>query len=136
MTENEALQWLAYATRQPVDQVLAWELAPWQIAAVGAALAQNPLINPPSRCPVKTREFVCAHCGQKFEAQYRTKRPRYCGRACKARAQRQRDSARHWQAVEAARPRAAALVRKPGGGFKVLHTSAAEHTSAARAVAP
>ena len=55
MTENEALQWLAYATRQPVDQVLAWELAPWQIEAVGAALAQNPLINPPSRCPAARR---------------------------------------------------------------------------------
>lgn len=120
MTENEALQWLAYATRQPIDQVLEWDLAPWQIAAVGAALAANPLINPPSRCPVKVREFVCACCGQTFEAQYRTKRPRYCGRACKARAQRQRDSARHWQAVEAARPRAVALVRN-GRGFKVLH---------------
>ena len=121
MTELEGLQWLAYATRQPVDQVLGWQLAPWQIAAIGAALADNPVLNPPCHVPLKTREFVCAHCGQTFEAQYRTKRPKYCSRACKARAQRQRDQARHWQAVEAARPRAVGLERKPGGGFRVRH---------------
>lgn len=122
MTEHEALQWLAYATRQPIDQVLEWQLAPWQLAALGAALAENPLINPPGRAPLKTREFVCACCGQAFEAQYRTKRPKYCSRACKARAQRQRDNMKHQAAIEAARPRAAGLVRKENGrGFTVAH---------------
>lgn len=123
MTEHEALQWVSYATRQPIDQVLEWQLAPWQIAAVGAALAENPLINPPTnRRRVKTIELVCAcGCGERFLAEYVTKRPKYKDRNHKARAQRQRDSNRHWQAVEAARPRPAALVRKPGGGFRVRH---------------
>lgn len=120
MTEHDALQWIAYATRRPIAEVHALGLQSDGLIALGAWLAANPLINPPARCPLKTREFVCAHCGQTFEAQYRTKRPKYCSRACKARAQRRRDSARHWQAVEAARPRAAALVRA-GRGFRVLH---------------
>jgi len=125
MTPDAAVQWISYATKQPVDRVLALGLTADQIVMLGGALASNPLINPPVKKPLKQGEFVCAcGCGETFEAEYRTSKPKYKNAAHKARAYRARRRERELAALEAARPRAVGLIPKRSGGFQVVHETA------------
>jgi hypothetical protein len=117
---REGARWIAFATRRGIDDVMALGLTPRQIETLGRWLAENRLLNPPALVPMKTGEFTCACCGEKFTAQYRTKRPKYKDKAHKARAYRARRRDRELAAIEAQRPRAVALQRA-GNGFKVVH---------------
>lgn len=117
---SEAARWIAFATRRDVGDVLSLGLSADQIATLGAWLSQNALLNPPALAPMKTGEFVCACCGEKFTATYRTKRPKYKDKAHKARAYRARRRDRELAVIEAQRPRAVALQRA-GNGFLVVH---------------
>lgn len=125
--EQLGAEWIAYATRLDVRDVLALGLTAHQLTTLGAALASNTRLNllappPPSRRQKKTAQVACqCGCGTVFTAEYVTKKPQYLNAAHRQRAYRRRRADRHWAAVEASRPRAAALERKPGGGFKVLH---------------
>lgn len=136
MTPDVAIEWLAWATQRTVADVAALGLGRDQLVTLAGWLAARPLLNPYRARPLKTGTFRCACCGKPFVREYRTNKPVYCGPSCRQKAYRKRKRDRELAALEAQRTRPAALVRKPGGGFKVLHASAAEHTSAARAVAP
>ena len=119
---SEGARWIAFATRRDVADVLALGLSVEQLATLGGWLSQNALLNPPALVPMKTGEFTCACCGEKFTATYRTKRPKYKDKAHKARAYRARRRDRELAAIEAQRPRAVALRRNGNGkGFKVVH---------------
>lgn len=94
-----ALQWLAYAARVSVDEVLSWSLSDDQLLKVGAALSRNKLLNPPE-VPLKVATFVCqCGCGTVFERVYRTRKPRYLNRSHQMRAYRARARERDMKIV-------------------------------------
>lgn len=91
---TEALQWIAYAGKVPVDTVLALDLNYEQLVTLGSWLANNPLINPPMNRvakSVKRNVFQCqCGCGESFVATWRTSKPKYKDAAHKQRAYRKR----------------------------------------------
>lgn len=126
--EQLGAEWIAYATKLDVRDVLALRLTSHQLVTLGGALADNARLNllappPPSRRKTKTAQVACmCGCGTVFEARYSTKKPKYLNAAHRQRAYRKRRADREWKAIEAARPRAAGLVRKENGrGFTVAH---------------
>lgn len=125
MTPDIAIQWVAYAVQQPVEQVLALGLDHDQLVTLAGWIAERPLINPTVSRPIKGTEFTCACCGKTFWREYRTSRPKYCSPACKQKAYRQRKRERALAALEAKRSAPAGLVRKANGGFSVVRGSAA-----------
>lgn len=128
MTPELAAQWIAYATRLPIDHVHAIGLDADQLVVIGAALAKNPVINLPDRTrrpDLKTGEFVCAcGCGERFTAQYRTKRPQYKNEAHRQRYWRRQQREKHQAQEHARRGRPAALLPAGNGrGFKVARSA-------------
>lgn len=91
MTVDIAIQWVAYAIRRPVDDVIALGLGDDQLMKLGRWLSQNRLLNPPKEIPEKVGQFRCqCGCGQFFTASYRTKKPKYVNDTHKMRAYRAR----------------------------------------------
>lgn len=120
MTPDIALTTIATATGRTVSEVWALGLSYDQAGVLADWLMQNPLLNPP---PIRRKPITyrCAHCGKLVESTWTTRRPKYCSKSCNQAAYRKRKRDRELAALEAQRTRPAALVRKPGGGFKVLH---------------
>lgn len=82
MTADLAIQWVAWASRQSVDEVLRLGLTDEQLVVLGRGLSRNRLLNPPKERPKKTGEFVCAcGCGETFTAEYVTKKPKFKNKA-------------------------------------------------------
>lgn len=95
MTEDTAVQWIAFAARRPVEDVLGLELDDIQAVKLGRWLSENRLLNPPKKVVEKIGQFRCqCGCGQLFMAAYRTKKPKYVNDTHKMRAYRARQSAR------------------------------------------
>jgi hypothetical protein len=71
-------QWISYATKQPLDQVLEL-LDDDQLVTLGKWLSKNKLLNPPkSNTKKHVGEFMCkCGCGETFTAEYTTKRPQF-----------------------------------------------------------
>lgn len=89
-----AVQWLAYASRLPVDVVRGLGLTESQIVCLAVGLSRNGLLNPP-RGVYKLGRFTCqCGCGEVFERWYRTRKPRYVDRAHQQRVYRRRRQAR------------------------------------------
>lgn len=117
MTPEVAVSWIAYVTKRPVPEVLELGLEHDQLATLGRWLAANPLINPPTDIPVKVGEFVCqCGCGERFTAEWRTKRPQYLNATHKARAYRARKRERQDAALLAERGQPVGLVWENGRG--------------------
>lgn len=135
MTPDMAVNAIAVTMGRSVSEVWALGLDHHQLDTLAGWLFDHPLLNPP---PIRAKPITyrCAHCGRLVHGTWTTRKPKYCSKSCNQAAYRKRKRDRELAALEAQRARPVALKRKPGGGFKVLHTGAAEHTSAARAVAP
>lgn len=89
MTVDRAVQWLAYAARRSVDDVWAivGVLPDDSLVELGVMLENSVLLNPPTHRPVKVHRAVCqCGCGQWFEREYRTNKPKYKSDAHKAHA--------------------------------------------------
>ena len=90
MTPEVAVQWVAYAGRVPVDDILALGFTGVQLAFLGAVLEKNRLLNPP-RVSQKIGVFECqCGCGLVFERMWTTRRPKYFNRTHQMRAYRAR----------------------------------------------
>jgi len=77
MNAEVGVQWVAYATRQTVDEVKAL-LTDDQLAVIGRRLSENKLLNPPKVERVRYEKFVChCGCGEWFMAKYKTKKPQF-----------------------------------------------------------
>lgn len=78
MTGDVGAEWLAFAVRRPVNDVLALGLDDGQLVTLGKWLSKNKLLNPPKTKKVHVGTFVCqCGCGEKFTAEYITTRPKY-----------------------------------------------------------
>ena len=130
MTPELAVQWIAFATQLPIDHVHEIGLEADQLVMIAAALAQNPLFNFADRRrqklpDLKTGEFVCAcGCGERFTAQYRTKRPKYKNEAHRQRYWRRRQREKREAQERTRRGTPAALVPTGNGrGFKIARSA-------------
>ena len=81
MTPTMAVEWLAYAARRPVEEIgpLVASLPSGDLVRLGRFLEKSPLLNPPKNAArVKVHRAMCmCGCGQVFEREYRTCRPKY-----------------------------------------------------------
>lgn len=96
MTTDRALEWVAFATRQPVDKVLKLGLTDDQLVALGKWFEKHPLLNPPRVYPVKRLRLLCqCGCGEWFEYDYsHGGKPKYKNATHRIRAYRARRSER------------------------------------------
>lgn len=95
VTLEIAVQWIAYAAKRPIADVLALELEDDQFLRLGQWLSQNKLLNPPQKIPAKIGTFRCqCGCGQTFTAGYKTKTPKYLNATHRQRAYRARKARR------------------------------------------
>lgn len=93
MSPDLGLEWVAYAGRVSVQDVMSWGLTDAQLVRLGAALSSNKVLNPPRHIPVRVGTFVCAcGCGTVFQREYKTRRPKYLNRSHQMRAYRKRRS--------------------------------------------
>lgn len=92
MTEDRALQWVAFATRQPVEKVVNLGLAADQLVTLAKWFEKHPLLNPPKTMPVKRLRVLCqCGCGEWFERDYTTgQKPKYMNATHRVRAARAR----------------------------------------------
>jgi len=121
MTPDVMINAIAVTMGRPVSEVWALGLTHYQLDALGGWLFEHPLLNPPP-ISAKPITYRCAHCGRLVHGSWTTRKPLYCGKSCNQAAYRKRKRDRELVALEAQRPRARELVRKPGGhGFKVAH---------------
>jgi hypothetical protein len=82
MTPALAVQWLAWTVRRPVDEMaeVVADVPSGTLVKIGRLLEASPVVNPrvrpaPSK---KVHRAVCqCGCGQWFEREYRTNRPKY-----------------------------------------------------------
>ena len=127
MTPELAAQWIAYVTQLPIDHVHEIGLDDRQLMTLGAALANADLVVRPSqpRIGIKTGEFVCAcGCGERFTAEYRTKRPKYKNEAHRQRYWRRRQREKREAQERTRRGTPAALVPTGNGrGFKIARSA-------------
>lgn len=90
-----AVQWIAFAVRKSVPEVIELGLTDDQILTLGQWLSGNGLLNPPGQRLVKKRWQKCAcGCGEWFEAEWVTGRPMYINNTHKVRAYRARKKER------------------------------------------
>lgn len=121
MTPDVALTTIATVTGRHVSEVWALGLSYDQAGVLADWLMTNPLLNPP---PIRAKPLTyrCAHCGRLTSTTWTTRKPLYCSKSCNQAAYRKRKRDRDLVAIEASRPRARELQRKPGGhGFRVAH---------------
>lgn len=91
MDYNEALAWLAYATKKDGASIIALQLTDRQTIALGSALKENKLLNPPRERKQKRHTFICAcPCRKAHVGTYKTKKPIYINAAHKVRAFREK----------------------------------------------
>jgi hypothetical protein len=77
VTPERGAEWVAYAARRPVRDVVA-VLSDEQLAVLGSWLSRNKLLNPPRGSRLRVGEFRCkCGCGEVFRAEYRTKHPQF-----------------------------------------------------------
>lgn len=76
---ERALEWISYATRKPVEDIVQLGLDDHQVQKLGAWLEHNRLLNPPVGEVKKKLVMVACKCGcgERFLAEYTTKRPQF-----------------------------------------------------------
>jgi len=87
VTVNEALQWIGYAARIPVEDARQWVAAAGfdkhQLLSVGLLLESSPMVNLPKPSG-KWTTYKCQWCGSEHTYWQVTKPRKYCpGGACR-----------------------------------------------------
>lgn len=118
MTSEDAVLWIAYACRQPVEDVRALRLEDDQAVTLAQWLSARGVINPMEPRPIKSADFTCACCGTTFHREYRTSKPKYCSRTCQQKAYRRRQREKHHQTLTELRGRPTGLI--PTGNGRTL----------------
>lgn len=95
MTVDNAVQWVAWTTKQPVEKLMQ-TFTPDQLVQLGKWLCNNRLLNPPQQRKVKQLTMICqCGCNQRFTVQYAGgRKPIYMNDAHRIRAYRARRRAR------------------------------------------